>query len=133
MHRIGFIVEQGLGHITYGKDLQQNIAGDPSILPSWGLPAWDTQGWKGKIPIYKSNWTINAGLQVRRILAGMNRPARLDALFFHTQITAVLAQDWLRKVPSIVSLDATPIQYDLLGWFYAHDSGPAWMERSNGA
>ena len=59
----------------------------------------------------------------------MNHRARLDALFFHTQVTAVLAQDWLRKIPGIVSLDATPRQYDMLGSFYAHAAGPDWLER----
>jgi glycosyltransferase involved in cell wall biosynthesis len=58
----------------------------------------------------------------------MNRQTRLDALFFHTQVPAILAQRWLRKIPGIVSLDATPRQYDELGAFYKHEQGPAWLE-----
>jgi glycosyltransferase involved in cell wall biosynthesis len=58
----------------------------------------------------------------------MNRQTRLDALFFHTQVPAILAQRWLRKIPGIVSLDATPLQYDELGTFYKHEQGPAWLE-----
>jgi glycosyltransferase involved in cell wall biosynthesis len=58
----------------------------------------------------------------------MNRLTRLDALFFHTQVPAILAQRWLRKIPGIVSLDATPLQYDELGTFYKHEQGPAWLE-----
>ena len=41
---------------------------------------------------------------------------------------AILAQSWVRKIPSIVSLDATPLQYDELGSFYRHEKGPAWLE-----
>ena len=41
---------------------------------------------------------------------------------------AILAQRWLRKIPGIVSLDATPLQYDELGTFYKHGQGPAWLE-----
>ena len=58
----------------------------------------------------------------------MNGQIKLDALFFHTQVPAVLAQSWLRKIPGIVSLDATPLQYDELGAFYKHKQGPAWLE-----
>jgi glycosyltransferase involved in cell wall biosynthesis len=43
-------------------------------------------------------------------------------------VPAILAQRWLRKIPGIVSLDATPRQYDELGAFYKHERGPAWLE-----
>jgi len=56
----------------------------------------------------------------------MNRRTRFDALFL--QVPAVFAQRWIRKIPSIVSLDATPLQYDELGMFYKHEQGPAWLE-----
>ena len=58
----------------------------------------------------------------------MAQQTKLDALFFHTQVPAVLAQRWLRKLPGIVSLDATPMQYDELGAFYKHEQGPSWLE-----
>jgi glycosyltransferase involved in cell wall biosynthesis len=35
----------------------------------------------------------------------------------------------MRRVPSIVSLDATPLQYDAMGEVYHHAQGPAWLER----
>jgi glycosyltransferase involved in cell wall biosynthesis len=128
-YRFGFIIEQTLGHITHAKNLQRNLSADPSIDAYWGLPAWDTEGLASYIPLYRSNWTLRAGLRVRRELAVIKRKTQLDALFFHTQITAVLAQDWLRRIPSVVSLDATPIQYDSLGEFYSHGTGPAWLEQ----
>jgi glycosyltransferase involved in cell wall biosynthesis len=80
------------------------------------------------MPVYRSNWTVRAGVRAYREVARMNRQTRLDALFFHTQVPAILAQRWLRKIPGIVSLDATPLQYDELGAFYKHEQGPAWLE-----
>lgn len=124
MYHFGFIVEQALGHTTHGQNLQRNVADDPSVKASWGLPSWEADGLAGHI----GNWTVKAGLQARRATAEMQREAPLDALFFHTQITAVLSQDWIRRVPSIISLDATPKQYDSLGEFYEHDAGPSWLE-----
>ena len=125
MYRIGFIIEQALGHITHGQNLQENVAKDAAIDAVWGLPAWQ----ESRIPLYKSNWTVQAGLQTRKLVKEMQQQAPLDALFFHTQVTAVLAANWVNKIPSVISLDATPKQYDSLGEFYAHDAGPAWLEQ----
>jgi glycosyltransferase involved in cell wall biosynthesis len=128
-YQIGFIVEQALGHITHSRNLIQNVANDPTIRAHWGLPTFETTGLAARLPLYRSNWTLRAGLQTRRLLADMQRRERLEALFFHTQVTATLAQDWLERIPSIVSLDATPRQYDELGFAYAHRAGPDWLER----
>jgi glycosyltransferase involved in cell wall biosynthesis len=128
-YNIGFIIEQALGHKTHTYNLRSNLYRDPAVRPYWGLPAWETtNGWMGKIPLY-NNWTVRAGWQARRAIKVMDQQARLDALFFHTQVTAVLAQDWLRRIPSIVSLDATPWQYDRMGHYYDHNPGPAWLEQ----
>ena len=126
---IGFIIEQALGHITHGQNLQANAAHDPDIVPHWGLPQFAVSGLAARIPVYKSNWTVRASLQARRMVAQMQQEHPLDALFFHTQITAVLAQNWLHKLPSVISLDATPRQYDSLGAFYQHEAGPDWLEQ----
>lgn len=128
-YQIGFVIEQALGHVTHTKNLQANVPKDPAVRADWALPRWQEHGLGSKVPVYKSNWTVQAGLQARRALAARWRGVKPDALFFHTQVTAVLSPDWLRRVPSVVSLDATPLQYDRLGAFYAHEAGPAWLER----
>lgn len=128
MYHIGFVIEQTLGHITHTKNLQQNVPQDPTVQAYWALPAWETNSMAGRLPLLSRNWTVRASLQSRQLLASLNRQASLDALFFHTQVTAILARDWVRRIPSVVSLDATPKQYDSLGEFYAHQSGPSWLE-----
>jgi glycosyltransferase involved in cell wall biosynthesis len=127
-YKIGFIVEQALGHITHGQNLRRNVAKDPSIHAYWGFPEFKVTGLGAMIPGYRSNWTLRASLQARQLLAEMQRQAPLDVVFFHTQVTATLAQDWLARVPSVVSLDATPRQYDSLGGTYDHRPGPQWLE-----
>jgi glycosyltransferase involved in cell wall biosynthesis len=136
MYKIGFIIEQALGHITHGQNLQTNIPKDPDVQAYWGFPAFEIEGLAAKIPVYKSNWTIRAGWRTRSLIAGMHRKAsldaksgaNLDALFFHTQVTAILSPDWLKRFPSIVSLDGTPFQYDALGEYYEHKPDPPWLE-----
>ncbi|MDJ0752692.1 MAG: glycosyltransferase family 4 protein [Ardenticatenaceae bacterium] len=127
-YNLGFIIEQALGHITHTKNLRANVPHDQEIQAHWVLPEWQKSGLKSKIPVYKSNWTVQAGLQARQGLRQLNGQVRLDALFFHTQVTATLAQNWIKQIPSVVSLDATPLQYDALGEFYTHESGPSWLE-----
>ena len=127
-YQFGFLLEQSLGHITHTKNLLTNVTLDPEVHAHWGLIDFEATGIAGRIPVYRSNWTVRAGMRARREVARMNRQTRLDALLFHTQVPAVLAQSWLRKIPGIVSLDATPLQYDELGAFYKHERGPAWLE-----
>jgi glycosyltransferase involved in cell wall biosynthesis len=127
-YEFGFILEQSLGHVTHTKNLLANVALDPEVHAHWGLIDFEAAGIAGRIPVYRSNWTVRAGVRAYREVARMNRQTRLDALFFHTQVPAILAQRWLGKIPGIVSLDATPRQYDELGAFYKHEQGPAWLE-----
>jgi glycosyltransferase involved in cell wall biosynthesis len=128
-YNIGFVIEHVLGHITHAKNLRQNVPADPDIRATWGLLHFETPGIGAYIPLYKSNWTVRAGLRARWAIKSMANERRLDALFFHSQAPAVLALDWIRRVPSIVSVDATPRQIDNLGRFYQHPEGAAWVER----
>jgi glycosyltransferase involved in cell wall biosynthesis len=128
MPRIAFVLEQALGHVTHSRNLYENITPACGIDPAWAPIPWDVSGWAGKVPLYRSNWTVRAGLRARRALSELQRQAPLDGILFHTQVTAVLAQNWLRRIPSVVSLDATPKQYDALGDVYAHEPGPRWLE-----
>jgi glycosyltransferase involved in cell wall biosynthesis len=127
-YEFGFLLEQSLGHVTHAKNLLTNVALDPEVYAHWGLIDFEARGIAGRIPVYKSNWTVRAGVRAYREVARMNRQTKLDAVFFHTQVPAILAQRWLRKIPGIVSLDATPLQYDKLGAFYKHAQGPVWLE-----
>lgn len=128
-YQIGFVMEQALGHITHTRNLQAQVAADPSVKAHWALIDQHVGGVAEHIPLYNSNWTVRAGMRSRRALRSMAHRHAFDALLFHTQVPAVLASNWVRRVPSVISLDATPLQYDRLGQFYAHVSGTAWLER----
>ena len=128
-YRIGFVIEQALGHHTHTLNLRLTVPEDSDVDAAFGLVPWSVRGFARFVPVYRSNWTLRAGLRARSLLRGMQRVAPLDALVIHTQVPAVLALDWLRRVPTLISLDATPIQYDELGAAYGHRAGPAWLER----
>lgn len=128
VYDIGFVLEQALGHVTHAKNLQINVPKDTQVRAHWALVDFQVDGLAGRIPIYKSNWTVRAGLRARQLLTQITKQTNLDAVFFHTQVPAILARSWLEKIPSIVSLDATPLQYDEFGGVYQHGKGPEWLE-----
>jgi glycosyltransferase involved in cell wall biosynthesis len=128
-YRVGLVLEEALGHRTHAQNLQLAVPRDPEVEAAWGLIPFEVDGFAARLPLYGSNWTVRAGIRARRHLAAMERKGPLDALFVHTQVPAVLAPDWVRRVPTVVSLDATPLQYDSLGASYEHAAGPRWLER----
>lgn len=128
-YTFGFLLEQTLGHRTHSQNLQTNVPKDPMVRPIWGPIEWDLTGIAARLPLYNRNWTLRAGLRARTTLQQMQRQTPVDALFIHTQVPAILMSDWMKRIPTIVSLDATPQQYDALGAHYAHQRGPAWLEK----
>jgi glycosyltransferase involved in cell wall biosynthesis len=73
-----------------------------------------------------SNWSLRASLVAYYALRGTARTT--DAAFFHTQVTSLLSAGLMKQVPSVVSLDATPLQYDALGASYGHQVGAGPVE-----
>lgn len=127
MHRVAFVMEQALGHVTHTQNLRAALAGHAEVEACWSLVEFRLRGWAARLPPYR-NWTVRAGLRARRGLRELARRGRPDAVYFHTQVPAVFARRWLRRLPSVVSVDATPIQFDQLGSAYRHVPGPRWLE-----
>ena len=118
---LGFALEYSLGHSTHADNLKAVLAARPELRPFYvDLPYDDLRApWK-RLPGVRSNWSLRASLGAR---LGLRRARGLRGALFHTQVTALLSAGFMRRVPSVVSLDATPLQYDALGAFYNHASG----------
>ncbi|MET0326683.1 MAG: glycosyltransferase family 4 protein [Ilumatobacteraceae bacterium] len=125
---VGFVLERALGHSTHADNLQHVISGDPRIRATWCPIAFDVHGLAARVPFYRSRWTLRAGVRARAAIRKAQRERPLDALFIHTQVAAVLSTPWMAKVPTVVSMDATPRQYDVLGAHYAHSTDVAFIE-----
>jgi len=126
--KLGFVLEQALGHVTHAQNLRRAMADDPRDNALYlDIPYHDTPGWQSRLPGVRSNWSVRASLAAYQAL----RPhaGTLDAALFHTQVTSLFSSGLMRRVPSVVSLDATPVQYDALGALYGHvPSGNARLE-----
>jgi glycosyltransferase involved in cell wall biosynthesis len=127
---IGFVLERSLGHVAHAETLARLLPADRTITTDLSQIEFGVDGAAARIPVFASNWTVRAGVRARRAIRRMHGARPLDALFVHTQVPAVLVPDWIGKVPTIVSLDATPLQYDEMGPQYDHKTGNRHIERA---
>jgi glycosyltransferase involved in cell wall biosynthesis len=119
-YTLGFVMEQTLGHVTHDLNLRQWVAKDSDIRARWMPVHFSAPDRWGRIPFIKTNWTLRASLRAREQVRAVLRSDRLDGLFFPTQVTALFAQCLMAKIPSVVSLDATPLSFDTIGSAYSH-------------
>ena len=122
-YHIGFIMEQNLGHGTHYRNLLRYVGEDGRVAPIWMPIAYERAGLLTALPLVRSNWSARASLLARRAVERARRQGQIDVLFFHTQVTSLLAGGLMRAIPTVISLDATPINYDAVGQFYGHTSG----------
>ncbi len=123
-------MEQALGHVTHHQNLARWVDDDQAIRPTW-IPIEPERAdvWE-RLPIIRGNWSLKASLRARDGLSDALRKRQLDALFLHTQTVALFAVPFMQRIPSVISLDATPLNYDAVGAEYGHQAGNvSWLER----
>ncbi len=117
---MGFAIEHTIGHVTFAKMLERLVNADPSIRASWYLVQPDTMVWPATVGPFNRNGTLQASITARR-LVGL--APRLDVLLMHTQTLMLLFGGLLRRVPGVLSTDATPKNIDDVGQGYWHFPG----------
>jgi glycosyltransferase involved in cell wall biosynthesis len=121
-YRFGFIMEQNLGHRTHYRNLVRFLREDATVTPTWMPIGFETTGLAARLPGLRNNWSVRASLLAWEAVRRELPRGPLDALFYHTQVTSLLSPLHTR-VPTVISLDATPINYDTVGSYYGHRSG----------
>jgi glycosyltransferase involved in cell wall biosynthesis len=118
VRRVGFVMEQVLGHVTHYRTLRQILEREPGIMAHWVEVTYEDHGRLERVRALPASarGTLRGWLQARRGLRGIP----VHALFFHTHKPAVFHWDLLTRIPTVLSLDVTPAQYDALGRFYDH-------------
>lgn len=123
--RVACVFEQAIGHVTFQANLSAQMAGWPDVAPTWhGLAYSSAKRW----PPPKLNWTLRSGLMAREAL----RNVEYEALFFHTHLPALLCPDHMRRVPTLLSMDATPAQNARLGIYVGGSQRRALARRLSG-
>jgi glycosyltransferase involved in cell wall biosynthesis len=134
-YRIAFFVQQVLGHVTHSAGLERALREDPDIDVVWVPITYRKEGgWIERLPAVPSGikGVLRAAADVRRVLT----TEKVDGIFFNSPALATSAMRWLRRLPTVISLDITPRQYDREGVHFGHQpdgSGPVanWKHRWN--
>jgi glycosyltransferase involved in cell wall biosynthesis len=124
--RATFVIEGTVGHVAFSRRLEETATGRSDLEARWFLLDPEPQSAVERLPPFSRIWTARAALRTRRLLDGSGPSP--DALFFHTVAPALLCRRWRRRVPSVISLDATPANVDEIGAGYGHGVGPAPLE-----
>jgi glycosyltransferase involved in cell wall biosynthesis len=126
--RIGFVLEQALGHVAYGMSLRETLSARQDIECEWLEVNFD-EGRFGRIPLVGKSYALRGNLRARSLIARTHRRRPLDALFVHTSMIGLLAMDYVRRIPTMLSLDATPLNFDQLAKWYGHKLHSPAIER----
>jgi glycosyltransferase involved in cell wall biosynthesis len=111
-------LEQTLGHRTHGANVEAS-------LHARGIPAdivHVEQGRRGRLP-----WALEGSRRARAQVRSLGRAHGVT--FFHTQTIALFARQAVQGHRYVVSVDATPLQYDAVGRWYNHRAAPGPVER----
>jgi glycosyltransferase involved in cell wall biosynthesis len=128
--RAAFVMEQTLGHVTHYRNLRAVVGQHRDVVPTWLPVPFDVSGRARHVPLVRSNWSVRASWRARRALRRALVAQSHDAVVFHTQVTALFSLGVIRRVPAVVSLDATPINYDTVGYHYGHQAaGDGFLDR----
>lgn len=130
--RFGFVLEQTLGHVAHGRNLERALAAHPDLEAEVTRIPYSVPRGIGALPGLR-NWSVRASWAARRGLEAQLARGPLDALFIHTQVASLLSAGVMARVPTIVSLDATPVNFDMEGAAYGHRRGSGaaeWIKRA---
>jgi hypothetical protein len=119
--RIGFVMEQNVGHTTWYQNLRDAVTEIGGIEARWVCTSlFDPHGLIEQVPRVPRfvQGGVRALLDVRSGLRG--RPC--DVLIFNTQKAAMLCQFDVIQTPTIIMTDVTPLQYDRMGALYGHEA-----------
>jgi glycosyltransferase involved in cell wall biosynthesis len=121
-------MEQTLGHVTQTLNLKRFLAAQAGVEAHWFEVPFRPDELLFHLPPVSLNWSLRGSLYVRQLLCNSDLES-LDALFVHTLTIGLLATDVYRRVPAIISMDATPMNFDLLAEPYGHRRLPPPVER----
>ena len=127
-HAFVFVLEQVLGHAVHGRNIQRALDDETDISPTVIPVGQRRAGLASRLPLLGS-WSFEASMAARAGLRSRLSAGHADAVFIHTQVATLLAGDLMRRVPTVISLDATPVNFDSLGAGYGHGRQPEAVER----
>jgi glycosyltransferase involved in cell wall biosynthesis len=113
-YHLGLIMEQTLGHVAHSQRLEKFLSSDTSVKPTWmPVPSKADDFWQ-ILPGYALRSSLRAQSLVRDALKKNN----LDCLLYHTQTTGLFSIGLMQRIPTVISLDTTPINFNTIAATY---------------
>lgn len=114
-YKFGFVMEQSIsGHVSYTKHLRQSLSNHSMLEQTWMLvPLDDNDLWQ-IVPNVSSRLSLRARSIVRKTL----QEKTLDGLFYHTQMITMFSLQIMKRIPTVISLDATPLNFNQIAETY---------------
>lgn len=129
--RIGFVLEQALGHVTHSQNLRKQVDRDDSIDPVWMWVPYQAPDLWERIP--KVPFSVKLSLRARRLVRRELARQPLDCLYLHTQALALFSLDFLKAMPAVISLDATPEDFKSIASAYGAQPATGFVDRVKAA
>ena len=114
--RIGLVIEQALGHLTHADNLRQLLGKDDLVAADWMMIPYQADDIWNKVP--KLPFSVELSLRARRAVQNTLRHNSLDCLFFHTHNLTLFALGLMKTLPTVISLDATPMNFKSIAAAY---------------
>jgi glycosyltransferase involved in cell wall biosynthesis len=108
--RVGFVMEDALGHVTHAQALRAAVAADARLAGEWLPIPYRADDRLERVPglPFSLKISLRARAAVRtRLRSG----SALDGLFFHTQGLTPCCLPLITELPALISLDATPSNF----------------------
>lgn len=126
-HRFVFILEQTLGHVSHSQNLERALARSPDVEATIIKIPYAPPTLSERLTA-RSRWAVRASIVARNALRKGALAGAIDGIFVHTYVCALLLGRRMRAIPTVVSLDATPLNLDSSGDAYRHRRQPAPVE-----
>ena len=129
--RIGFVMERALGHVTYAQNLRQWVDADPGVRAHWMMIAYQSEDLWQQIPGLP--FSVRLSLRARDAIRRLTAREPLDCLFVHTQNLSLFSAGIMRRIPTVISLDATPIDFRSMAAAYGSRPASGLADRAKHA
>ncbi len=112
------------GIVTYIQNLQDTLDTRSNIECSWVYVERNPRELISRIPPFSMNWTLKGGMVMRSRVHALEKNGKIfDAAFFNHIVPVFFLGEFKRRVPLIISLDATPKLLDDIGKWYNTSAG----------
>jgi glycosyltransferase involved in cell wall biosynthesis/GT2 family glycosyltransferase len=110
-----FVLEQALGHRTHGQNIERVLAGTSGVASTVIRLEHPPPSEMGRLPLL-STWSFKASWATRNALRKRLAQGPADALFVHTQVASLFSVREMGALPTVVSMDCTPVNCDDFGY-----------------